>query len=73
MAYTETDLTNVETAIRSLMAGTRKVRLSMGDKMIEYARTDLNDLIKLKQEIINEMQCSTGTSRYILTKSEKGL
>ena len=50
MAYTATDLENVVTAIRALMNGTRTVRLTMGDKSIEYAAADLKALLSFYDE-----------------------
>lgn len=73
MAYTATDLANVEAAIRALMSGTRKVSLSMGDKSITYAQTDLKSLRELKQEILDEVQSPETRPRFVLFKTEKGL
>jgi hypothetical protein len=73
MAFTTTDLTNVEAAIRALMSGTRKVRLSMGDKSIEYAQADLKELRELKGEILAEVQTETVRPRFFLASTGKGL
>ena len=48
MAFTSTDLTNVETAITELATGSREVQVSVGDKMIRYAETDLSKLMTLR-------------------------
>jgi hypothetical protein len=61
MAYTATDLTNIEAAIRAIIAGTRTVRLSMGDKAIEYTAVDLPNLQKLRTEIEMEVGISSGS------------
>lgn len=61
MAYTSDDLTNIETAIRAIIAGTRTVRLSMGDKSIEYTAADLPQLRALRAEIASEVAATAGT------------
>jgi hypothetical protein len=74
MAYTSVDLTNIETAIRALVAGTRKVSLTMGDKSIQYGVVDLPDLRALKAEIQAEIGVSTGSrKRYFVIDASKGL
>jgi hypothetical protein len=74
MAYTSTDLTNIETAIRALVAGTRKVSLTMGDKSIQYSNVDLPALRELKAEIQAEIGVSSGSrKRFFVISSEKGL
>ena len=61
MAYTSTDLTNIETAIRAIIAGTRTVSLSMGDKTIYYTIVDLPALRALRNEIKAEVGAAAGT------------
>jgi len=73
MAYTETDLTNVEAAIRALMSGTRKVSFSMGDKSVTYAQTDLDELRELKHDILGEVQTVAARPRFFLASTGKGL
>lgn len=48
MAFTSTDLTNVETAISDLATGSRVVSVTVGDKVINYQRVDLPELYKLR-------------------------
>ncbi len=55
MAYTETDLASVETAITALLTGNRAVQVSIGDKNIRYGETTLQDLQKLKTMIQQEL------------------
>lgn len=76
MAYTATDLTNVEVAIRALMTGTRTVRVSMGDKMVEFAQADLKALRELKAEILLEVQdadIANTRPHFFLASTGKGL
>lgn len=61
MAYTADDLTNIETAIRALIAGTRTVALTMGDKSISYEKSDLPALTKLRAEIRYEVGLAAGS------------
>ena len=76
MAYTASDLTNVEAAIRALMSGTRTVRVTMGDKTFEFAQADLKSLRELKAEIALEVQDADATNtrpRFFLASTGKGL
>lgn len=61
MAYTASDLTNVEAAIRLIIAGSRTVSLSMGDKSIAYTAANLNELRALRAEIAAEVGAAAGT------------
>lgn len=61
MAYTATDLANIEAAIRAIIAGTRTVSLTMGDKSISYTAVDLPALQKLRGEIAAEVGIAAGT------------
>jgi len=55
--YTQTDLQNIEQAIRDIIDGKRTVSLSMGDKAITYTKTDLAELRQLRNEIAFEVGC----------------
>jgi len=59
MAYTTSDLTNIETAIRTFISGARVGQVSIGDHMIHYADVTLADLKELRAEI----QASLGSFR----------
>ena len=75
MAYTATDLSNIETAILALAQGTRKVRLTMGDKQIEYGKADLPELRTLRAEIDAELSAATTTRKryFMFQQTGKGL
>jgi len=61
MSYTAADLANVEAAIRAIIAGTRTVQLSMGDKSITYTAAKLPELQELRKEIAMEVGAAAGT------------
>ena len=75
MAYTQTDCDNIKAAILALAQGTRKVRLTMGDKQIDYSNTDLNKLrILLAEAEADVMASSTTRKRYFMfQQTGKGL
>ncbi|MCK9362124.1 MAG: hypothetical protein M0P74_00755 [Syntrophales bacterium] len=70
MAFTAANLTAVENALIALASGTRKVRLSMGDKSIEYSNTDIPVLTALRDKIAAEVST---VPRCILFSTSKGL
>ncbi len=73
MAYTSTDLTNVETAIMALASGRRKVSLTMGDKSISYSNTQIDDLKQLRADILAELPAGSARKSFFLTTTSKGL
>ncbi len=73
MAYTDTDLTNIQTAIMALATGTRVVSLSIGGKTIQYGQAQLNELKALRDEIKSEVNSTAGRAQYVLTSTDKGL
>lgn len=73
MAYTNSDLANVKTAILALSMGDRAVSVSFGDKQFKYSEVDLDQLRKLRTEMQAELRASAGRGRYVLTQTGKGL
>ena len=73
MAFTATDLTNIDAALVALARGQRKVRLTMGDKSIEYSNVDIDKLQKFREVVAAELAASSAAPRYFLTSSSKGL
>lgn len=71
--YTEANLIAVRNAKISYATGIRKVRLSMGDKSIEYAVSNMGELERMEMQILNELQPATVRPRFFLTSTEKGL
>lgn len=59
--YTATDLTNVEEAIRAIIAGEREVSMTMDGKSATYTDANLKDLQSLRTEIINDIAINAGT------------
>jgi hypothetical protein len=59
--YTATDLTNVEEAIRAIIAGEREVSMTMDGKSATYTDANLKDLQSLRGEIINDIAINAGT------------
>jgi len=55
MAFTETDLANVEAAIVGLQTGTRAVQVMSGDKSVRYQESQLKDLLSLRTTIMHEL------------------
>ncbi len=73
MAYSESDLTTIESAITSLAAGTRKVRATLNGKTVEYGQVDLAQLRSLRDQIQAEVSSAAGRRRFVLTSTSKGL
>lgn len=61
MAYTSTDLANVEAAIRAIIAGTRAVSFTLGDKSFTYTAADIKTLQALRSDIKAEVGVAAGT------------
>lgn len=55
MAFTSTDLSNVEAAIVSLATGARVAQVSIGDKIIRYAESEFEKLCSLRALIQQEL------------------
>lgn len=72
MAYTQTDLGNVEKAILELAGGERVVRLSIGGKDIEFSQARMSELKALRMDIAREIGQSA-RPRFYLTRTGKGL
>lgn len=75
MAYTSTDLANVQAAVTALATGTRKVSVRFSDgKSVEYAQVQLPDLMRLRDQIQAEVSSAAERRRFVLTSStSKGL
>ena len=73
MAFTGTDLSNVEAAIVALATGERAVSVTIGEKAIRYSEADLGKLRALRSEIMTDLQAAAGRRRFVLTQTNKGL
>jgi len=70
--YTEANLIAIRAAKIAYATGTRKVRLSIGDKSIEYAVSSMEELDRMEMQIINELQLAN-RPRFFLTSTSKGV
>ncbi len=73
MAYSQTDLDNVQTALVLLATGKRAVRVTVGGKTLEFANPDISKLRQLLSEIKADVAAAAGGSQYYLTSTSKGL
>jgi hypothetical protein len=71
--FTEANLIAIRNAQIAYATGTRKVRLSMGDKSIEYAVSSLDELERMEAKILSELQTTATRPRFFLTSTDKGL
>ena len=55
MAFNQTDLDNVEQAIKDLVNGTRKVRIEINGYVLEYGQATLADLMSLRDKLKVEL------------------
>jgi len=73
MAYTNTDLNNIEAALLDLARGNRVVKVVVEGKVCEYGQADIDQLRALRAEISAEIKAATGTTGLIYTTTSKGL
>ena len=69
--YTSEDLIAIERAILDLQSGKRVTSVSYGDTHVQYAVTNLDDLLKLRNQIMESL--STSTKRQVIFSTSKGL
>lgn len=69
------NLLDIQAAIIALGTGARVVSVIVEGKSITYSQVQIDDLKKLKAEIISELSLSSGSTRkpFFLSMSEKGL
>ena len=74
MAYTSTDLANVQAAVTALATGTRKVSVRFSDgKSVQYAEVQLSELRALRDQIQAEVSSAAERRRFVLINTSKGL
>ena len=73
MSYTQSDLTNSQTALLDLARGNRVVKVVVEGKVCEYSDADIDQLRVLRAEIAAEIKASSGTTGLIYTTTSKGL
>lgn len=62
MAFTATDLTNIETAIMAIANGSRVVECEIDGDRVEYHRTDLKSMMDLRDRIKGEIAAAATTA-----------
>lgn len=62
MAFTSTDLTNLETAIMKLCTGSRVVQCNIDGDLVEYHRADLKQMLALRDQIRAELAEAASTT-----------
>jgi len=74
VAWTAADVTTYENAIRDLVNGDRIVRVTTSSgRSVEYGQADLPQLRALLAEARAEVAAAAATTRFVLTRTEKGL
>jgi len=73
MAYSSQDLTQVETAIIRLASGNSVVRVTIGDKTIQFQPSEIDKLKNLRKEIQSELRSSSGRPNHLVFQTGKGL
>ena len=69
--YTNDDLIAIEKAILDLQSGKRVTSVSYGDTQVQYAVTNLDDLIKFRNQI--KMNMANTAKRQVIFSTSKGL
>lgn len=65
MAFSATDLSNVESAIITLSTGAAKVRVTVNGKTVEYQQATLDHLIKLRGVIQSDVQAAASAGGFM--------
>jgi hypothetical protein len=79
MSYTAAELVKLKAARESIIDGTRKVRLGMGDKSLQYANLSLEELnAAIAQAEVDVAAASraadtTARKRFFMGSTSKGL
>lgn len=68
MAFTATDITNLEAAIMSLAKGSRVVECNIDGDMVEYHRSDLKSMMALRDTIKAEIAAASSTATHGRTR-----
>jgi len=73
MAFTATDLTNIEIAIVKLATGTLVWECNIDGDLVQYNRTDLKDIMALRDKIKQELASTAASySRVRVAVTSKG-
>jgi len=64
IGYTQADADNVRAARLALARGQRKVRVTYGDRTVEYAQEDSSKLRELHREILADLAAQAGKATH---------
>lgn len=64
MAFTATDLTNIEAAIMKLGNGARVVECNIDGDLVQYQRANLKDMLDLRDLIRQELAAAAAPTTY---------
>lgn len=74
MAFNAADLTAIDAALLKLADGERVTEVRFSDRTVRYESANMNDLLKLRQNILAEAPSAAGRSRQIrLFRSGRGI
>lgn len=73
MAFDDTTLASIESAITDLATGSRKVKVVISGNSVEYGLAQLGELRALRTEIAAEINAAAGGNRVTIVTSSKGL
>lgn len=74
MAFNAADLTAIDAALLKLADGERVTEVRFSDRTVRYESANMNDLLKLRQNILAEAPSAAGRSRQIrLFRSSRGI
>ena len=71
--YTQEYLREVEKAICDLQSGKRVTSVSYGDTHVQYASINLNELLKLRNQIKAGLSDSNFRKRQVIFSTSKGV
>lgn len=73
MAFTTTDLANIEAAIVKVAVGTRAIECTIDGDTVVYQKSDIKDMMALRDQIRQELaSTATGYKRSRFAVTTKG-
>lgn len=71
--YTKVDLERVERAIADLQAGRRITSVQYGDTHVQYAGMTLEELTKMRSQILENLEGGRSSIRRAIFSTSKGV